>query len=54
MVTELNQDKLHQPIVTITHQPEGTEYPTPFIVDLARQTDEPQARAIETIVAMDP
>lgn len=54
VVTELNQEKLHQPIVTITHQPGGTEYLTPFVVDLAHQTDEPRTRAIETIIAMDP
>jgi hypothetical protein len=54
VVTELNQEKLHQPIVTITHQSAGTQYPTPLVVDLAHQTDEPQTRAIETIVALDP
>jgi len=52
VVTGLNQEKLHQPIVTITHQPGGTEYPAPFVVDLARQTDERQTRAIETIIEM--
>jgi HD-GYP domain-containing protein (c-di-GMP phosphodiesterase class II) len=54
VVTELNQEKLHQPIVTITHQSRGTLYPIPLVVDLAHQTDEPQTRAIETIVALDP
>ena len=54
VVTELNQEKLHQPIVTITHQPGGTEYLTPLVVDLARQTDEPQPRAIERVIGMDP
>jgi HD-GYP domain-containing protein (c-di-GMP phosphodiesterase class II) len=53
VVTELHQEKLHQPIVTITHQPGGTEYPAPFVVDLAHQTGDPQVRAIETIIAMD-
>ncbi len=53
VVTELNQEKLHQPIVTITHQSGGTEYLTPLIVDLAHQTEAPQTRAIETIIAMD-
>lgn len=52
MVTELNQEKLHQPIVTITHQSGGTEYPTPFVVDLAHQTGAGRARTIETIVHM--
>lgn len=54
VVTELNREKLHQPIVTITHRPEGAEYPAPFVVDLAHQTGDPQTRAIETIIAMDP
>ena len=53
VVTELNQEKLHQPIVTITHQPGGTEYATPLVVDLAHQTDERQTRAIEAIIAVD-
>jgi HD-GYP domain-containing protein (c-di-GMP phosphodiesterase class II) len=53
VVTELNQEKLHQPIVTITHQPGGIEYVAPLVVDLAHQTDESQTRAIETIIAMD-
>lgn len=54
VVTELNQESLHQPIVTITHEAQGTEYRTPLVVDLAHQIDEPRVRAIETIVAMDP
>ena len=53
VVTELNQEKLHQPIVTITHQPNGAEYPMPLVVDLARQTDEPLSRTIETIITME-
>jgi HD-GYP domain-containing protein (c-di-GMP phosphodiesterase class II) len=52
VVTELHENRLHQPIVTITHQPGGTEYLTPLVVDLAHQTDEPQTRAIETIIEM--
>lgn len=52
VVTELNQEKLHQPIVTITHQPGGAEYVTPLVVDLAQQTDEPLTRAIETIIVV--
>ena len=52
VVTELNQEKLHQPIVTITHQSGGAEYPTPFVVDLAHQIGASRARTIETIVHM--
>lgn len=50
VVTELNQEKLHLPVVTITHQPGGKEYTDPFIVNLADQIDEPQTRTIETII----
>lgn len=53
VVTELHQEKLHQPIVTITHQPGGTEYPAPFVVDLADQTGNPQVRTIERIIETD-
>lgn len=52
VVTKLHQEKLHQPIITITHQPGGTEYPTPFVIDLAHQAGDPQVRTIETIVEM--
>ncbi|MGE3978927.1 MAG: HD-GYP domain-containing protein [Nitrospira sp.] len=52
VVTALNQEKLHQPIVTITHQPGGTEYVTPLVVDLAQQVDESRTRAIEAIITM--
>lgn len=54
VVTKLNQESLHQPIVTITHEAEGTEYRTPFVIDLAHQIGEPRVRAIETIVTLDP
>ncbi len=54
VVTELNQTKLHQPVITITHQPEGTAYPAPFIIDLARQDNEPHVRAIETVLSAPP
>lgn len=50
VVTTLNQEALHQPIVTITHQPEGTTYPDPFTVNLADQPNEPQPRAIEAVI----
>lgn len=53
VVTELNSEKLHLPIITITHQSREFQYPTPFVVDLSCQTDESQPRVIETIVTMD-
>ncbi|MGC4098650.1 MAG: HD domain-containing protein [Nitrospira sp.] len=53
VVTKLNRESLHQPIVTVTHEAEGTEYRTPFVVDLAHQIGEPRVRAIETIITLD-
>ena len=52
VVTTLNQETLHQPIVTITHQPEGTTYPDPFTVNLADQPHGPQTRAIEAVIEL--
>lgn len=52
VVTTLNQEILHQPIITITHQPEGTTYPDPFTVNLADQPDGPQTRAIEAVITL--
>jgi len=50
VVTELNQATLHQPIITITHQPDGDVYPIPFLVDLAHQDHDVQQRVIETVL----
>lgn len=50
VVTTLNQETLHQPIITITHQPEGMTYPDPFTVNLADQPNGPQSRAIEAVI----
>jgi len=52
VVTELNQTQLHQPIITITHRPGGTEYPNPLIINLAEQVDAPEPRSIETIIQL--
>ncbi len=52
VVTTLNQETLHQPVVTITHQPEGTTYPDPFTVNLADQPASPQPRAIEAVIEL--
>ena len=37
IVTVINSRKLHQPIVTITHDPSGTPYPVSLVIDLANQ-----------------
>lgn len=52
VVTELNLTQLHQPIITITHQAGGKEYPDPFVINLAHQVDASQPRAIETILSL--
>jgi len=54
VVTELNTTKLHQPVVTITHQSEVTTYPAPFVIDLAHQDDAPDARVIEAVLTAPP
>jgi HD-GYP domain-containing protein (c-di-GMP phosphodiesterase class II) len=50
VVTCLNSNALHQPVVTVTHDPYGAGYQEPFVVDLAHQEDEPNERAIETVL----
>ncbi|MBX3302771.1 MAG: DUF3391 domain-containing protein [Nitrospira sp.] len=52
VVTELNQTQLHQPIITITHRPDGKEYPDPFVINLAHQDDASELRSIETIISL--
>ena len=54
VVTELNTTKLHQPVVTITHQSEATTYPAPFVIDLAHQDETPDARVIEAVLTTPP
>ncbi len=50
IVTALNAEKLHQPVVTITHNPDGAEYPSPLVVDLAHQEERTTPRAIESVL----
>jgi HD-GYP domain-containing protein (c-di-GMP phosphodiesterase class II) len=50
IVTDLNPSRLHQPIVTITHEPGGNGYPAPFVVNLALQGSQPPERAIDSVV----
>lgn len=54
VVTALNTTKLHQPIITITHQPEGITYQTPFVINLAQQDETPDARVIEAVLTTPP
>lgn len=50
VVTTLNPDTLHRPIVTITHNPNGEGYPVPLVVDLAQQDNQPGGRIIEAVL----
>ena len=54
VVTALNAGRLHQPIVTITHDPDGREYQPPIVVDLAHQEDSTTPRAIESVLDSQP
>ncbi len=50
IVTDLNPSRLHQPIVTITHEPGGNSYPAPFTINLALQDAQPPERIIEAVL----
>jgi HD-GYP domain-containing protein (c-di-GMP phosphodiesterase class II) len=50
VVASLNPATLHQPVVAITHDPQGTGYPTPLVVDLAHQEGRQPERAIESVL----
>lgn len=52
VVTELNRTHLHQPLITITHRPDGKEYPDPFVVNLAHQDNASEQRSIEAILSL--
>lgn len=53
VVTVINSRKLHQPIVTITHDAEGTPYPVSLVIDLANQDERAPIRSIATIMEND-
>ena len=46
IVTVINSRKLHQPIVTITHDPSGTPYPVSLVIDLDNQDAQVGSRSI--------
>lgn len=50
VVTSLNHERLHQPVVTITHKPSGEHYPTAIVVDLAHQEGQGEHRFIESVL----
>ncbi len=50
VVTDLNPSRLHQPVVTVTHEPGGNTYPAPFVVNLAVQDAQPPERVIDAVL----
>jgi HD-GYP domain-containing protein (c-di-GMP phosphodiesterase class II) len=54
IVTVINSRKLHQPIVTITHDPSGAPYPVSLVIDLANQNEGARTRSIASIIENDP
>lgn len=50
VVTQLNPSTLHQPVVSITHSPNGHETPAPLVVDLSNQVNVTPERIIETVL----
>ena len=54
VVSVINSSKLHQPIVTITHDPSGTPYIVPLVIDLANQDEQAPVRGICAVIGTIP
>lgn len=54
IVSVINAGKLHQPIVTITHDPSGEPYIVPLVIDLANQALEAPVRGIRSVLGTIP
>jgi len=54
IVSVINSGKLHQPIVTITHDPAGQPYIVPLVIDLANQDAEAPPRGIRSVLGTIP
>lgn len=54
VVSVINSRKLHQPIVTITHDPTGTPYIVPLVIDLANQDERAPVREICSVIGTIP
>lgn len=54
VVSVINSRKLHQPIITITHDPSGTPYIVPLVIDLANQDARAPSREISSVVGTIP
>ena len=50
VVTQLNPAMLHQPIVSITHQPGGSDYAPPLVINLGYQDTSAPQRTIESVL----
>ena len=54
IVSVINTNKLHQPIVTITHDPSGQPYIVPLVIDIANQDPEAPPRGIRSVLGTIP
>ena len=54
IVSVINSAKLHQPIVTITHDPSGEAYIVPLVIDLANQNEQAPPRAVRSVLGTIP
>ncbi|MCC2639646.1 MAG: putative Metal dependent phosphohydrolase [Nitrospira sp.] len=54
IVTVINSEKLHQPVITITHDPTGNPYIVPLVIDLANQDKQAPARGIRSVLGTMP
>lgn len=54
IVSVINSGKLHQPIVTITHDPSGEPYIVPLVIDLANQDEEAPPRGVRSVLGTIP
>lgn len=54
IVSVINSGKLHQPIVTITHDPDGEAYIVPLVIDLANQDEQAPPRGVRTVLGTIP
>lgn len=54
IVSVINSKKLHQPIVTITHDPSGERYIVPLVIDLGNQDEQAPARGVRSVLGTIP
>ncbi|QOJ34567.1 MAG: DUF3391 domain-containing protein [Nitrospira sp.] len=54
IVSVINTKKLHQPIITVTHDPVGEPYVVPLVLDLANQDAQAPARGIRSVLGTVP